>query len=343
MESRYFGKNKHGQDTTLYTFRNSQGMVMTVTDYGATLHSLLIPVGDELRDVVLGYDDALGYDSPSGTYFGATIGRNSNRIGGAAFTLNGKRYTLPDNDNGNSLHSGPEGYSHRLWSVKDITPNSITLSLHSPHGDQGYPGNLDVEVTYTLTEDNSVRLAYRAKADADTVINLTNHSYFNLSGHTSGDILGHKVWMDADFFTDADAASIPTGEILPVEGTPMDFRTAKTIGQDIGVDYCALNFGRGYDHNWCLNNGGKFAKVIRCEVEDLAMDVLTDLPGVQMYSGNFLYKEAGKDGAVYLHRNGICFETQHYPDSMNHPNFPSAICPAGKIWESVTEYRFIRK
>ena len=343
MESRYFGKTKHGEDATLYTLRNSRGMVMTVTDYGATLHSLLIPVGNELRDVVLGYDNALGYDSPSGTYFGATIGRNSNRIGGAAFTLNGNQYTLPANDHGNSLHSGPDGFSHRLWQVKDITPNSITLSIHSPDGDQGYPGNLDAEVTYTLTENNSVQLSYRAKADADTVINLTNHSYFNLNGHKTGDILGHKVWMDADFFTNADAASIPTGEILPVEGTPMDFRTAKTIGQDIGVDYRALNFGRGYDHNWCLNNGGKFAKVIRCEVEDLAMDVLTDLPGVQMYTGNFLRSEAGKDGAVYLHRNGICFETQYYPDAVNHSNFPSVICPAGKTWESVTEYRFTER
>ena len=340
MESRYFGKTKHGEDATLYTLRNSRGMVMTVTDYGATLHSLLIPVGNELRDVVLGYDNALGYDSPSGTYFGATIGRNSNRIGGAAFTLNGKRYTLPDNDNGNNLHSGPEGYSHRLWNVKDITPNSITLSLHSPDGDQGYPGNLDAEVKYTLTEDNSVRISYSATSDADTVINMTNHSYFNLNGHTSGDILDHKVWIDADFFTDTNASSIPTGEILPVEGTPMDFRTAKTIGQDIGVDYRALNFGRGYDHNWCLNGNNTFRKVIRCEVKDLSMDVLTDLPGVQMYTGNFLVAESGKNGAVYLHRNGLCFETQHYPDSMNHPNFPSCICTAGKTWESVTEYRF---
>ena len=340
MESRFFGKNKHGEDTTLYTLRSGSGMVMTVTDYGAALHSLLIPVGNELRDVVLGYDDAAGYDGPSGTYFGATIGRNSNRIGGAAFSLNGKTCTLPANDHGNSLHSGPDGFSHRLWQVKNITPDSITFAIHSPDGDQGYPGNLDAEVTYTLTGNNSVRLSYRAKADADTVINLTNHSYFNLNGHASGTILGHTVRMDADFFTNADAASIPTGEILSVEGTPMDFRTPKGVGRDIGMDCQALRFGRGYDHNWCLNNGGKFAKVIRCEVEDLAMDVLTDLPGVQMYTGNFLVEEPGKDGAVYLHRGGICFETQYYPDAVNHPNFPSCICPAGKTWESVTEYHF---
>lgn len=343
MESRSFGNNKRGEAATLYTLRNDRGMVITVTDYGATLQSLQIPVGSELRDVVLGYDDALGYDSPSGTYFGATIGRNSNRIGNATFPLNGKQYTLPANDNGNSLHSGPDGYSYRLWNVKAVTPNSITLSLHSPDGDQGYPGAVDVEVTYTLTEDNAVRLAYRAIPDADTVINLTNHSYFNLNGHASGDILGHTLQINSDFFTASDENFITTGEILPVDGTPMDFRTPKAIGRDMGMDYQPLHFGKGYDHNWCLNGAGTFRKVIRCEVADLAMDVLTDLPGVQFYSGNFLVEEPGKDGAVYLHRNGCCFETQYYPDSMNHPNFPSAICPAGKIWESVTEYRFTVK
>ena len=343
MESRFFGKNLRGEDTTLYTLYNDHGMVMTVTDYGATIHSLLIPVGGELRDVVLGYDNAAGYDGPSGTYFGAVIGRNSNRIGGASFTLNGKSYHLPANNNGNNLHSGPNGYSHRLWNVKNITPNSITLALHSPDGDQGYPGAVDVAVTYTLTESNSLRISYSATADADTVINLTNHSYFNLNGHKSGDILGHKLWIDADFFTDADAASIPTGEVLRVEGTPMDFRVGKPVGQDIGADYRAVNFGRGYDHNWCLNHSGAFRKVIRCEVSDLSMDVFTDLPGVQFYSGNFLRKESGKDGAVYLHRNGLCFETQYYPDAVNHPNFPSVICPAGKTWESTTEYLFAER
>ena len=342
MESGSFGKNKGGEDATLYTLRNSRGMVMTVSDYGATLHSLLIPVGNELRDVVLGYDDALGYDSPSGTYFGATIGRNSNRVGSAAFTLNGKRYTLPDNDNGNNLHSGPDGFSHRLWQVKDITLNSITLSIHSPHGDQGYPGNLDAEVTYTLTENNSVRISYSATSDEDTVINLTNHSYFNLNGHASGDILGHKVWMDADFFTNADAASIPTGEILPVEGTPMDFRTPKEVGRDIGMDYPALNFGRGYDHNWCLNNGGSFAKIatLTGDKSGLSMDVYTDLPGVQIYTGNFIFDELGKGGFVYHHRPGVCFETQYYPDAINHPNFPSPVLQAGEVYRTSTEFKF---
>lgn len=342
MESRFFGKTKHGEDTALYTFRNKNGMVMAVTDYGATLHTLLIPDGNgNHRDVVLGYDDPSGYERPTGTYFGAAVGRNANRIGGAAFTLNGQRYPLPDNDNGNSLHSGPDGYSYRLWNVKHVGPQSITLSLHSPDGDQGYPGAVDVEVTYDLTDDNMVRIRYQATPDADTVVNLTNHSYFNLNGHDSGSILGHEVWLDADCFTPADAASIPTGEIRSVEGTPMDFRVKKEIGRDIGADYEPLIFGRGYDHNWCLNNGGKFAKVAECEAGGITMEVLTDLPGVQVYTGNFLIEEPGKNGAVYYHRQGICFETQYYPDGVNHANFPSPICPAGKTWCSTTEYRFL--
>ena len=338
MESRYFGKTKLGEDATLYTLRNGSGMVMTVSDYGATLHSLLVPVGNELRDVVLGYDDALGYDSPSGTYFGATIGRNSNRIGGAAFTLNGKRYTLPDNDNGNNLHSGPDGFSHRLWQVKDITPNTITFAIHSPDGDQGYPGNLDAEVTYTLTEDNSVHLSYRAKADADTVINLTNHSYFNLNGHKSGDILGHKVWIDSDFFTDADAASIPTGEILPVEGTPMDFRTPKAIGRDLGEDYDALKLQGGYDHNFEVFTDP--CAILSDPFSGRTMAVSTDLPGVQFYSGNFLEGEIGKDGVSYCFRGGICLETQYYPNAVNHPEWPQPFCKAGQRYHTVTKYIF---
>lgn len=343
MESRFFGKSKGGNEATLYTLKNKNGMVMAVTDFGATLHTLLVPGKDgKLLDVVLGYDDPAGYEGPSGTYFGATVGRNANRVGGAAFTLNGKTYTLGNNDGGNNLHSGPDGYSFRVWQVKAITDSSITFTLHSPAGDQGYPGALDVDVTYTLTDDNAVRIDYRAVPDADTVVNLTNHSYFNLNGHASGSIEGHRVWVDADCFTPADAASIPTGEILSVEGTPMDFRTPKEVGRDIGADFEPLIFGCGYDHNWCLNNGGKFAKVATLEGQSgIAMEIFTDLPGVQIYTGNFLKQEPGKDGVVYAHRQGICFETQYYPDGVNNPNFPSPICPAGKVWESTTVYRFI--
>ena len=343
MKQRAFGKNTRGEAATLYTFENSNGMVMEVTDFGATLYALLVPDGKGgLIDVVLGYDDPLGYEGPSGTFFGVTVGRNANRIGKARFVLNGKEYQLDKNDGNNNLHSGFDFQSYRVWNVKATTENSITFSLHSPDGDQGYPGAVDMEVTYTLTEDNAVRLDYHAVPDADTIVNLTNHSYFNLNGHASGPITRHMVWVDADNYTPADAESIPTGEIAPVAGTPMDFRTKKEVGRDIGEDFQALIYGKGYDHNWCLNNGGKFAKVAEMtgDVSGINMDVYTDLPGVQIYSGNFLVEEPGKQGAVYKHRGGICFETQYYPDALNHENFPSSLCKAGETYKTTTVYKF---
>ena len=343
MKQRPFGKNTKGEAATLYTFENSSGMVMEVTDFGATLYSLLVPDGKGGRiDVVLGYDDPIGYEGPSGTFFGATVSRNANRIGNARVVINGKEYRLDQNDGNNNLHSGYDFQSFRIWKVKAMTENSITFSLHSPDGDQGYPGAVDMDVTYTLTEENEVRLDYYAIPDADTILNLTNHSYFNLNGHASGSILKHTVWLDADSFTRADAQSIPTGEIVPVAGTPMDFRARKEVGRDIEMDYEALNFGKGYDHNWCLNNGGKLAKVAELtgDLSGITMDVSTDLPGVQIYTANFLEKEAGKDGVVYLRRQGICFETQYYPDALNHPNFPSTLCKAGEVYKTTTIYRF---
>ena len=343
MKTRPFGINHSGEAATMYTFENKNGMVMEVTDFGATLYSLLVPDGKGGRlDVVLGYDAPAGYEGPSGTFFGATVGRNANRIAGGKFTLNGTDYTLDVNNGPNNLHSGLDFYSFRIWQVKATTENSITFSLHSPDGDQGYPGALDMDVTYTLTEENSVRIHYRGIPQEDTIVNMTNHSYFNLNGHDAGDILGHTVWVDADAFTRADATSIPTGEITPVEGTPMDFRSPKTVGRDIDTDYEALNFGLGYDHNWCLNNGGKFAKVATLEADrtSLVMDVYTDLPGVQIYTGNFIDNEPGKLGVVYPRRAGICFETQFYPDSVNHPHFPSPIFRAGEAFESTTEFVF---
>lgn len=343
MKQRPFGKNTKGEAATLYTFENSSGMVMEVTDFGATLYSLLVPDGKGGKiDVVLGYDDPIGYEGPSGTFFGATVSRNANRIGNARVVINGKEYRLDQNDGNNNLHSGYDFQSFRIWKVKAMTENSITFSLHSPDGDQGYPGAVDMDVTYTLTEENEVRLDYYAIPDADTILNLTNHSYFNLNGHASGSILKHTVWLDADSFTRADAQSIPTGEIVPVAGTPMDFRTRKEVGRDIEMDYEALNFGKGYDHNWCLNNGGKLEKVAELtgDLSGITMDVSTDLPGVQIYTANFLEKEAGKDGVVYLRRQGICFETQYYPDALNHPNFPSTLCKAGEVYKTTTIYRF---
>lgn len=342
MHTRPFGLNHSGEAATLYTFENKNGMVMEVTDFGATLYSLQVPHQGRKLDVVLGYDAPAGYEGPAGTFFGATVGRNANRIAGGKFTLDGKTYQLDVNNGPNNLHSGLDFWSFRIWQVKETTENAITFFLHSPDGDQGYPGAVDVEVTYTLTEENAVRIRYLALPQEQTLINLTNHSYFNLNGHDSGTILDHSVWLDADHFTRADAVSIPTGEITPVAGTPMDFRTPKTVGRDIDMDYEALNFGMGYDHNWCLNNGGAFAKIatLTGDKTGLVMDVYTDLPGVQIYTGNFIDNEPGKLGVVYPRRAGICFETQFYPDSVNHPNFPSPIFQAGEVFESITEFIF---
>lgn len=328
----------------MYTFENKNGMIMEVTDFGATLYALMVPDKDgNMIDVVLGYDSPEGYMGPSGTGFGATIGRNGNRIGKGVFTLNGKTYQLDKNNNGNNLHSGLDYYHYRMWTVKETTENSITLSLHSPDGDQGFPGNFDVDVTYTLTDDNELKIDYNGVADADTVINMTNHSYFNLNGHASGSIEQHELWMDADGFTPTDVELIPTGEIASVEGTPMDFRVKKLVGKDIDADFEALKFGGGYDHNWCLNNNGEFKKVIElsADLSGITMEVYTDLPGVQIYAGNYLVNEPGKDGVFYKKRQGICFETQHYPDAINHDNFPSPVVKKGEVYKTTTVYKFV--
>ncbi len=344
MMQRSFGANSKGQQATLYTFRNQNGMVMEVTDFGATLYALRVPVGGSLRDVVLGYDGPAGYEGPSGTFFGATVGRNANRTGNGAFPLNGNLYQLDKNDGGkHNLHSGLDFQSFRVWEVREVTDNAITFGLHSPHMDQGFPGALDIQVTYTLTQDNAVAIRYLGVPQEDTVINYTNHSYFNLNGHDSGSILGHQLWLDADFFTPTTPESIPTGEIRSVEGSPMDFRVKKALGRDIDADYDATNYGQGYDHNWCLKTGGRLTRVavITNETEDLTMEVSTDLPGVQIYTANFIDQEPGKDGALYQRRQGICFETQFYPDALNHENFPSSIVKAGERYDTTTVYRFV--
>ncbi len=343
MQKRSFGKNAKGEEATLYTFENKNGMTMEVSDFGATLYSLTVPNQEgKLYDVVLGYDTPAGYEGPAGTFFGATVGRNANRIGNAAFSLNGKKYQLDKNDGKNNLHSGSDSYSFRIWKVKETTENSITFSLHSPDGDQGYPGTLDMDVTYVLTDDNAVQINYYGVPEKDTIINMTNHSYFNLNGHGSGSIEKHLIWVDADAYTVTDEESIPTGEIIPVKGTPMDFRVKKEVGKDIDADYEAVINGKGYDHNWCLNNHGKFAKVaeLNADISGITLEVYTDLPGVQVYTGNFIPEEAGKQGVVYKRRQGICFETQYYPDAINHDNFESPVCRAGEVYKTTTVYKF---
>lgn len=336
-----FGNTSKGEDVKLYSLKNANGMEIAVTDYGAALVKVIVPDKDKkMQDVVLGYDSAAAYEARD-VYFGATVGRVANRIGGAAFELNGKSYELTVNDNGNSLHGGRDYYNKRLWKAADVTDRRVEFSLHSPDGDQGYPGNVDISIAYELTDDNEIRIHYHAVPDADTLINLTNHSYFNLSGHASGSVLDQEVYITAEAFTRADAESIPTGEIVPVEGTPMDFRENKAIGREIEADYEALILGQGYDHNWVLNGTGmRTVAGMRSKETGIVMEVVTDLPGMQFYTGNFLISEAGKEGAEYTKRCGACFETQYFPDAVHKEHFAGPVVRAGEAYDSTTVYRF---
>lgn len=333
------------EEAVLYTLTNENGMSASITNYGAALVKLNVPDKEgNLRDVVLGYDDVTGYEKGGGS-FGAPVGRNANRIGGAVITIQDKTYELEKNDNGNNLHSGTNYYNKRIWNVGGKTDSKIEFVLHSPDGDQGYPGTLDMHVTYELTEDNELRITYDAVPDQDTIINMTNHSYFNLDGHDSGNVLKELVTLDADYFTRADAQSIPTGELVDVTGTPMDFRIPRALGEAIDADYEAVRLGKGYDHNWVLKNNGKFDKVAQAvsEKSGIVMEVWTDLPGMQMYTANFLDNEHGKNGAVYGIRDAVCFETQYFPDAVHHENFASPICKKGIPYHTVTSYKFETK
>ena len=339
-----FGSTSKKEEAVLYTLTNENGMSASITNYGAALVKLNVPDKEgNLRDVVLGYDDVTGYEKGGGS-FGAPVGRNANRIGGAV-TIQDKTYELEKNDNGNNLHSGTNYYNKRIWNVGEKTDSKIEFVLHSPDGDQGYPGTLDMHVTYELTEDNELRLIYDAVPDQDTIINMTNHSYFNLDGHDSGNVLKELVTLDADYFTRADAQSIPTGELVDVTGTPMDFRMPRALGEAIDADYEAVRLGKGYDHNWVLKNNGKFDKVAQAvsEKSGIVMEVWTDLPGMQMYTANFLDNEHGKNGAVYGIRDAVCFETQYFPDAVHHENFASPICKKGMSYHTETSYKFETK
>lgn len=343
-----FGKSMDNRDVFLYEITNKKQMTITVSDFGATLVHILVPDKNGVRrDIALGYDSAEGYFVNPG-HFGAVIGRNGNRIGNGKFTLNGKEYQLAINDNKNNLHSGPDWYRIRVWEVTEVNEekNSVTFCIKSPDGDQGFPGNFTGYVTYELTEDNEIVLHYEGSADADTIVNMTNHSYFNLAGHDAGAeaMLNHTVQIYAPEYTPVfDAEAIPTGELAPVAGTPMDFTEPKKIGQDLEADFQQLIFGGGYDHNYalCREKGQqrKAAEVV-CEESGIVMEVYTDLPGMQFYIGNFIDNEKGKNGHVYEKRSGFCMETQYYPDACNRPEFQSSVLKAGEKYDTVTVYRF---
>lgn len=334
-----------GRRTGLYALTNANGMEVTVTDFGGRIVSVMVPDrAGELRDVVLGFDNIDDYiHVPSD--FGAAIGRYANRIGQGRFTLDGKVYELPKNNFGHCLHGGPDGWQYKVYDVVEADDSHIVLAMYSPDGDANFPGAVEATVTYRLTDDNALDISYEAASDAPTIINLTNHSYFNLSGDPSTSICDDWLWIAADSFTPVDSTFMTTGEIVPVEGTPMDFRTVKRIGDDIDrYDFVQLKNGNGYDHNWVLATAGDItrkAAEVRNDVSGIVLEVYTDEPGVQVYTGNFLDGSVtGKHGIVYNQRAAICLETQHYPDSPNKPAWPSVVLRPDETYRSHCIYRF---
>ena len=339
-----FGVTKDGREVYAYTLSNANGMSAKIIDYGAILVSLMVPDQNGVaEDVVLGYDSMEGYFA-NGSFFGATIGPSANRIGGASFEIDGTTYEIDDNAGGNTLPSHKEnGYHKQLWTASAGT-DSVTFTLEGRDGEMGFPGNKKVSVTYSLSEDNALKLSYHVSADKNTIVNMTNHTYFNLAGHKAGKIEDHLLRLAASCYTPTVPGSIPTGEIAPVAGTPFDFTEKKPIGQDINADFEQLKLGQGYDHNFVIDGADGTLREF-AEVEDpksgRKMKAYTDLPGVQFYAGNCITEETGKDNAAYGPRTGFCLETQYYPDTIHHANFPSAVFGPARDYESVTVYRFL--
>ena len=344
-----FGVTPEGDSVRIYTLRNDDGMEARVTNYGGIILSLLVPDREGgLEDVVLGFDDLDGYLSGH-PYFGAIIGRYGNRIAGGRFTLDGQTHELARNNGPNHLHGGVRGFDKVVWTGEPFQNEDgvgVVFTYTSPDGEEGYPGTLQTQVTYTLTDDNELIVDYLATTDRATPVNLTQHSYFNLAGHDSGEILDHVVMIDADEFTPVDSTLIPTGEFRSVEGTPFDFREPTPIGERIETDDQQIRFGPGYDHNFVLRRDGPVAEpVLAARVVEptsgRVMEILTTEPGLQFYSGNFLDGTlTGKGGVVYEHRTGFAMETQHFPDSPNEDAFPSTIVRPGEEYTSRTIYRF---
>ena len=338
-----FGTTITGEDIYLYTLKNKNGVEAKITNFGAALVSLLVPdKNGEFADVVLGFDRAEDYfANPS--FFGVTIGPNANRIAGAAFTLNGKEYHLSVNDGPNNLHSDMDGGYHKgLWKAEE-DGDSLKLTIEGKNGDLGFPGNKKVTMIYTLTDANELKLKYHATSDMETLLNLTNHTYFNLAGHDSGSIEGQFLRLHAAHFTPVLPGAIPTGEIAPVAGTPLDFTEMKRIGKEIGADDEQLKLVQGYDHNLVLDKAdGSMREVAeaRDPKSGRSMKVFTDLPGMQFYAGNCIVKQNGKGGATYVPRTGFCLETHYFPDNIHHPEFPQAVFGPDRVYETETVYQF---
>jgi aldose 1-epimerase len=348
-----FGKTAGGEQIDLYSLSNKKGMEVSIADFGATVVTVRVPDrAGKAADVVLGFDTLEGYENGK-SYFGATVGRYANRIGGGKFSLDGNTYTLPKNNGNNTLHGGIVGFNKKVWKAREIDAKdgeSLELSYVSADGEEGFPGNLSVKVVFTLPADrNELKIDYSGSTDKDTVLNLSNHSYFNLAGEGNGDILDHVVTLHAKQFTPVDSTLIPTGELRNVATTPMDFTNATPIGKRINDNYEQLVFGKGYDHNWVLaRSGGGNGLSIAAEAYDpksgRKLEVLTSEPGVQFYSGNFLDGTAkGKGNKPYAQRAAFCLETQHFPDSPNHPNFPTTLLKPNAVFHSQTLFRFSAK
>ena len=344
LQKRTFGKTRTGETVDLFTLTNANGMEAAITNFGAIVVSLKAPDrSGKFADVVLGFDSLDGYlgDNP---YFGAIVGRYGNRIAKGRFTLDGKEYKLATNNGPNALHGGIKGFSKVVWQAQTLGDSGIKLTYVSKDGEEGYPGTLTTTVEYTLTDANELKISYLATTDKDTILNLTNHSYFNLAGEGVGDILGHKMQISADRFTPVDPTLIPTGELRPVAGTPFDFRQPHTIGERINSSDEQIKIGGGYDHNFVLNGTmGTLHPAARVTEpkSGRVMEVLTTQPGVQFYSGNFLDGTIkGKGGKPYKHRYGFALETQHFPDSPNHPKFPTTTLKPGEKYQSTTIYKF---
>ncbi len=346
-----FGKLPDGRETKLYTLTNSSGMTAEVADFGATLVSLTAPDKEgKFADITHGFDSVEGYNSDQNPYFGASVGRFGNRIADGKFTLDGKEYQLATNNDPGGipchLHGGDVGFNKRLWTVKDYTGSAITLEYVSEDGEEGYPGTLTSQVTYTLTDDNELIWEATATTDAPTVLNLVHHSYWNLSGDPSTSINDHILTLNADKYLPTTAGLIPTGELAPVEGTPMDFTKPTAIGERVDAEFEALELGLGYDHCWVLTEPAPDGLALAATLSDpksgRVMEVHSNQPAIQFYGGNFLDGTvAGKDGVAYKHRTALCLETENFPDAPNQPEFPSAVLKPGETYTHKMVHRFL--
>ena len=347
MNNSNFTKIIDNQEVSLFSLKNNNGFECQITNFGARIVSLIVPVETQNNiDVVLGYDHIEEYQNDD-YYLGVIAGRYANRIANGKFSIEGKEYSLIANNGSNSLHGGQKGFDKVVWQahafLNENEEESLELSYLSKDGEEGFPGNLLVKVIYTLTNENQIKIDYQATTDATTVLNLTNHAYFNLKGAGEGTITSHELFLNADYFTPTDEGAIPTGEIRSVVNTPMDFRIPQKIGERINEDYIELKQGIGYDHNWVLNKNNNELSWVATVTEastGIELKVFTTEPGVQFYSGNYLNISKGKNSKSYPSRSGFCLETQHFPDSPNHNNFPSTVLNPGEIYTQTTIYQF---